>query len=393
MYSSRLDWEVRANPIASILRGKRQDGISILDLTQSNPTQAAFEYPAADLTAALADPRSIRYEPEPFGLPEAREAVAAYYAASGALVPADRIILTASTSEAYAYLFKLLCNPGDQILTPRPSYPLFEYLAGLEAVEAVQYPLFYDHGWHLDVAALRKHITDRTRAIVAVNPNNPTGSYLKQHELGELNALAEQHNLAIISDEVFSDYALRPDTGRVLVAANHCAALSFSLNGLSKIVGLPQVKLGWMVVGGAEPLRESALERLELIADTYLSVGSPVQLAARTLLGWRSNLQEQILRRLKRNLQHLRLFLPRARCAQRLEVEGGWSVTIQVPRIRSEEEWVVTLLREHNVLVQPGYFYDFESEAFLVLSLLTEPAIFDQGVDRLVAVLSQAAVG
>ena len=375
MFSSRLDWTTKLNPIAEILSAKRAAGIEVLDVTESNPTHAGIDYPA-DLTAALADPSSIRYEPEPFGLPFARQAVASYYC--GAVDP-SRIVLTASTSEAYAYLFKLLCNPGDEVLTPRPSYPLFEYLARLESVCVRQYPLFYDHGWHVDRGALRDAITPRTRAIVTVHPNNPTGSFLKRDELAELTEIALEHDLAIISDEVFSDYAIGPDPARAGVVANETEALSFSLSGLSKIAGLPQMKLGWIVTGGRAELRDAALQRLELIADTYLSIGTPVQTAAGALIRARKSIQPQILERLRRNREQLPVYL---------DVEGGWYVTLRVPRVMSEEEWVTGLLRDYDVLVQPGFFYDFESEAYLVISVLTQPAVFDEALSRLAAMLA-----
>lgn len=378
MFSARLDWTVRPNPIAELLRAKRQRGEAVLDLTESNPTHAGIEYPEAEIAQALADRRAIRYEPEPFGMAEAREAVARYYAD----IDPSRIVLTASTSEAYAWLFKLLANPGDEILTPRPSYPLFEYLARLESVQVVQYPLFNDHGWHLDPAALRSLVTPRTRAIVTVNPNNPTGSYLKKHELQELVAVADEHALGIISDEVFSDYWFSGDPDRVSVVARESDALAFSLSGLSKIVGLPQMKLGWMVVGGPDPLRQTAMDRLELIADTYLSVGTPVQAAATALLGARELVQPRIRARVAANLVLLRSALEEAPDIRMLQVEGGWYATLQVPRLRSEEEWAVALLGDHNVLVQPGFFYDFGSEAFLVISLLTRPDVFAEGLAR-----------
>ncbi len=386
MFSSRLEWTVRPNPISELLEAKRRAGEVVLDLTESNPTRAGIEYPANEIAQALADPRALRYEPEPFGLPDARVAVARYYADSGIEMDPSQIVLTASTSEAYAWLFKLLAGPGDEILTPRPSYPLFEYLARLESVNVVQYPLFYDHGWHLDGAALRALVTPRTRAIVTVHPNNPTGSFLKLYELDEMAAVAQENHLAIISDEVFSDYWLERDPARVGVVAGAAGAardvLSFSLSGLSKIVGLPQMKLGWMAVGGPEVLRRAALERLEFIADTYLSVGTPVQLAASALIDARHGVQEQIRSRLERNLGALRTAMAGTPQIRLLEVEGGWYATLQVPRVRTEEEWVLSLLGRENILVQPGFFYDFGGEAFLVVSLLTRSEVFDKGVAR-----------
>jgi aspartate/methionine/tyrosine aminotransferase len=387
VFSGRLQWSARLNPIAELLARKRSSGERILDLTESNPTRAAIEYPRPEISRALADPRMLRYDPHPFGSQEAREAVAGYY--RGRVDPA-RILLTASTSEAYAYLFKLLADPGDEILVPRPSYPLFDYLARLECVRIAPYPLFYDHGWHLDAHALRRAATERTRAIVVVNPNNPTGSYLKAREAAELTALARERGLAIISDEVFSDYWFDHDSQRVSTLAAAHEALTFSLGGLSKAAGLPQMKLAWIVVSGPERAARDALGRLELIADTYLSVGGPVQAALPRLLGMRDAIAQQIRARVASNLALVREAM-RPTGARLLDVEGGWYATLHMPRIRSEEEWALGLLESDNVLVQPGYFYDFESEPFLVVSLLTEPAVFREGVQRIAAYASAAA--
>lgn len=378
MFSTRLDWTVHPNPLSQMLAAKRRGGEPVLDLTESNPTNAGIEYPARAIAEAFATDRALRYEPEPLGLPETRAAVARYYAESGYDVDPSQIVITASTSEAYSYLFKLLANPGDEILTPRPSYPLFEYLAQLECVRVVQYPLFYDHGWRLDIAALRTLVTPSTSAIVTVHPNNPTGSFLKTDELEELAEVAREHDLAIVSDEVFLDYWRAPDARRAGVVAGNPAVLSFSLSGLSKIAGVPQMKLAWMVAGGPEAVRGPALARLELIADTYLSTGTPVQLAAPALLDARFGVQAQIRERLAANLAYLQTLTVRT-----LEIEGGWYATLQAPRVRTEEEWVLSLLRDGDVLVQPGFFYDFGTEAFLVLSLLTRPDVFAQGLRRI----------
>ncbi len=385
MFSGRLDWSIRANPISELLAEKRGSGEEILDLTESNPTRAGIEYPAGEIARALADPRVLGYEPQPFGSLQAREAVAGYYRGAGFAIEPARILLTASTSESYAYLFKLLAGPGDEILTPRPSYPLFEYLAALEGVKAIQYPLFYDHGWHIDTAAFRSCITARTRAIVVVNPNNPTGSFLKTREFEDLQTAALEHDLAIISDEVFSDYEIVGGADRIKVAAANSGVLTFSLSGLSKVSGLPQMKLGWIAAGGPESVRDRALERLELIADTYLSVSAPVQLAAPVLLDARRPVQAQIHARIGENLNILRTALAPSTHIRLLAIEGGWSVILQVPRVRSEQEWVLALLREHGTLVQPGFFYDFDFEALLVISLLTPPATLQQGVCAIVS--------
>jgi alanine-synthesizing transaminase len=387
VFSSRLKWHLPQNPLSALLEAKRRAGVRVVDLTESNPTRAGFEYPTERILAALADPRGLLYQPDPRGLQSAREAVASYYGQRGVDVSPARILLTASTSEAYAYLFKLLADPGCQILTPRPSYPLFEYLAALESVEVVQYPLSYDGAWHIDFPALEHAITPRARAIVVVNPNNPTGSFLKREELQRLESLAVTHGLAILSDEVFADYVWAADPERVTTLVGLVGqrrALAFSMSGLSKIAGLPQMKLGWIAVSGQQA--ETAPEKLELIADTYLSVATPVQWALGDLLEASAEVRSQIIERTHINLTHLRSTLAGA-SAGVLNVEGGWYAIVQVPRTRTEEEWALELLREHDVLVQPGFFYDFETEAFLVVSLLTPPEDFAEGLRRLRAIV------
>ena len=385
MFSSRLHWDLRPNPLTELLTRKRQAGANILDLTESNPTTAGLAFPAEQILDALADPQALRYEPTPAGLIVAREAVAdRYYAPRGDKVGPSRILLTASTSEAYAFLIKLLTEPGDELLVPRPSYPLFEFLGNLEHVRISQYPLIYHEGWSIDTGALAGAVTARTRAIVLVNPNNPTGSFVKRRELDKLVELCHEHSLAIISDEVFSDYAFAADPDRIASLTGVHEILTFSLSGLSKVAGLPQMKLGWIVASGPPSERNAAMERLELIADTYLSLATPVQHALPRLLEAGENIREQIRRRTRKNLD--RLLASTANSAYRtLQVEGGWYATVQVPRIRTEEEWALELLSRWNVLVQPGYFYDFDQDGLLVLSLLTPPDILAQGVEHALA--------
>ena len=291
----------------------------------------------------------------------------------------ERVVLTASSSEAYSWLFKLLCDPDDEILTPRPSYPLFEYLAALESVRIRQYPLRYDSGWFIDFEPLAASINERTRAIVVVNPNNPTSSYIKPWELDRLRQLCVTHRLALISDEVFFDYQLMPETLHSLTCVED--VLTFTLGGLSKMVGMPQMKLGWMIAGGPDVVREEALSRIDLIADNFLSVGTPVQYALPNLLAARTSVQHQIIERLRGNLEFLKEAVRVHDAFRLLEVEGGWYAILRAPRIRTEEEWVLKLLQQ-GVLVQPGYFYDFESEAYLVVSLLTGEEIFRQGIEK-----------
>lgn len=384
MFSSRLNWSLRPNRLSALLEAKRAAGANVLDLTESNPTCAGLAYPQAEILAALSDADALRYHPSPRGLDSAREVVAGYYRDRGSKIDRENVLLTASTSEAYAYLFKLLANPGDEILAPRPSYPLFEFLADLESVHIRQYPLRYDGVWHVDFDALEQAITARTRAIVVVNPNNPTGSFLKHAELDRLDSLAAERGLAILSDEVFRDYAFADETNRVSTLAGDRQALTFSMSGLSKIAGLPQMKLGWIAANG--PHGKEALDALELIADTYLSVSTPVQVALPSLLALASGIMEQVRQRTASNLARLRETMLGS-AATLLRTEGGWYAVLQVPRTRTEEEWTLKLLGESNVLVQPGFFFDFESEAFLVLSLLPEPAKFAEGVSRLRSII------
>ena len=397
--SGRLRWDSPPNALARLLdeRRARSGAGPRFDLTESNPTRATLPYPDAAIVAALTAGLgpSLVYRPDPQGLPEAREAVADYYRSRGAAVDAADLLLCASTSEAYALLFKLLCDPGDVVLVPAPSYPLFDFLAALESVRLVPYPLAYDGEWHIDGAGLAQVIAGiaadastrgRLRALVVVSPNNPTGSFLKRGERDRLVDLARLHDFALIADEVFADYALAPDpTGeRVATLAAEREVLTFSLSGISKVLGLPQLKLGWIVVGGPEAERARALCRLELVADTYLSVGAPVQLAARGLFALRPAIHGAITARTTANLTALRGATRDTAC-EVLRAEGGWSAVVRVPATRTDEAWALALLEGDDVLVQPGYFYDFVRGAYLVVSLLAPEAIFDEGARRLVA--------
>jgi alanine-synthesizing transaminase len=380
VFSSRLKFDLRLNPLSVLLAEKRHSGAKVLDLTGSNPTLAGFAYPESEILSAFADSAALRYEPAPRGLPVAREAVSRYYAERGRDVPASRIVLTASTSEAYAYLFKLLTNPGDEVLVPRPSYPLFEFLASLESIALKQYALRYDGAWHVDFDSLERAASERTRAVIVVNPNNPTGSFLKPDEARRLDKFAARSGISILVDEVFADYGFS-ETAAAVPAGG---APIFWMSGLSKIAGLPQMKLGWIVASG--PRHEESLERMEWIADTYLSVSTPVQLALPKLLELSGGIRAQIRQRTAANLTTLRAAAGQTP-ASVLNVEGGWCATLQVPRTRSEEEWALTLLRDREVLAQPGFFYDFESEAFLVLSLLTDTEVLREGVRRILSLI------
>jgi len=383
MFSSRTRWNRTENRLARLVAERRRSGAPLFDLTLSNPTQAGLVAPA-DVLALLGGPSTARYDPQPRGLAAARDAVAADHVRRGLPVASDRIVLTASTSEAYAWLFKLLCDPGDAVLIPRPSYPLFEFLAALESVETIPYALTYDGAWHLDVGALEAVVTPRTRAVVVVNPNNPTGSCLRRDEADKLLAFAAGHGLAMISDEVFADFLFRPGDGVMASLTGDGPALSFSLGGLSKSCGHPQLKLGWIAVGGPEPQRAEALARLEIVADTYLSVSTPVQHAAPALLRCLPELQAPILSRLLENRRSLESAIGAHSALTLLPADGGWSAVVRVPATQSEEDRVCGLLERHGVLVHPGYFFDFPSEAFLVLSLLPDPAIFAVAAARVI---------
>jgi aspartate/methionine/tyrosine aminotransferase len=382
MFSERVPRELDPNRLTRTVDALRAAGRPIVDLTLSNPTRAGFHYPA-DLLAPLADCRALLYDPRPFGAIEAREAVARDYARQGLAVPPERIVLTASTSEAYSIIFKLLADAGDEILVPRPSYPLFEHLARLDVVNVRSYEAEYDGTWSIDFPSVERAFTARTRAVLVVSPNNPTGSFLKQDELERLAGLCGPRQVAIVADEVFSDYELERGASR---SAGRVAArqdvLSFSLGGLSKSIGLPQVKLGWIAAAGPDGVVAPALERLELICDTYLSVSTPAQVAAGALLEHGAAVREQIAGRVAANYRTLQSAAIASACTV-LRGEGGWNAVVQVPSLESEEDLVLRLLTTDGVLTHPGYFFDFPRESFLVVSLLPPEAMFAAGIAHL----------
>ena len=382
MFSSRTRWDLTPNRLAALVAAKRASGARLLDLTESNPTRAGLAGPPG-LLAALAHDDARAYDPLPFGRPAAREAVAADFARRGCDVRPERICLTASTSEAYAFLFKLLADPGDDVLVPRPGYPLFDFLAALESVAVRSYELRHDGTWHLDVGALEAELTPRTRAVVVVNPHNPTGAFLHADELAALQELCARRSLALVSDEVFADFAFGPGRDRVASVAADGPCLAFAMGGLSKSCGLPQLKLAWTAVSGPPALRDEALARLEVVADTYLSVSTPVQVAAPSLLARRAELQRPIAARLQANIGRVRAAVA-GTAASLLEPEGGWYAVLRVPATLTEEERVVRLLETADVLVHPGYFFDFPGEAYLVVSLLTREEELAEGLARVV---------
>jgi alanine-synthesizing transaminase len=386
MFSRRFKWDLEPTRFARLTEEKKRAGERVLDLTESNPTRAGLDYPAEEILGALAQAPAMLYEPAPRGLRVAREAVAGYYAERGFDVDPERIHLTASTSEAYSFLFKLLAGQGESVLTPQPSYPLFEFLAALEGVELRHYELHYIHtsGWRIDFDSVEKSVAPNTRAIILVSPNNPTGSFTKLSEVERLNAICARHDLALIADEVFSDYGFEDDRGRSASLVSNDSALTFVMSGLSKILALPQMKLGWVVTNGPASLRDEAIERLDFIADTFLSVSAPIQHSTRAWLGLRQSMQVQILDRVRANLNWLRGATEDSPL-RLLSVEGGWYATLELPRQFTEEEWVMTLLEKDGVLAHPGYFFDFPREAFLVLSLLPRAEIFREAVSRIMA--------
>jgi alanine-synthesizing transaminase len=385
MFSQRTNWNLAPNRFAKALEIHKRAGRELLDLTASNPATIGLTFDPA-LLNAFTHPDALRYSPEPRGLLSAREAVSGYYGSRGDCVSADNIILTTSTSEAYTFVFRLVCDPGDEVLIPSPSYPLFEFLADLQDVRLKPYALFYDHGWHVDMHALRSAITERTRAIVAVHPNNPTGSYLHAGEISDLNTLASERNLPLVIDEVFLDFA--HDSQRRPSFAVNSGALTFTLSGLSKISGLPQMKFAWIAVSGSDALARAALDRLEVIADTYLSMNAPTQLAAPALFQQRLSFQAQLMSRVRANLAQLDAQLSRQSLCRRLEVEGGWYAILRVPVTRSDEDLAIALLAQRDVLVHPGHFYDFPSDGYLVLSLITPEPVFREGLSRTLSFLS-----
>lgn len=363
----------------------------VIDLTETNPTRVGLAGPRR-VAAALHAVRDAHYEPDPLGMLCAREAVAKSYAERGISIDPSRILLTASTSEAYAWLFKLLCDPGDEVLIPRPSYPLFDCLARLEAVRTVDYPLLREEGFRIDTHALERLVGERTRAIVLVAPNNPTGTLVHEEDAAAIEALASRHGLALIVDEVFADY-LRPDLGphlRRTFAGRAPTCTCFVLSGLSKVMLAPQLKLGWMIVSG--PAADSARERLEIIADTFLSVSSPVQLALPAILAERASVQAELSQRLAENVRTLAIATADDTSPVRaLWGHGGWCALIELPRIMSEDDWVHSLAERANVLVQPGWFYDIADGGTLIVSLIVEPTRFRAGIERVIEQVARLA--
>ena len=378
-WSSRTQWDMAETPWAQRLAQLRAAGAQLWDLTASNPTRCGFTYEDASILAALEDPAILHYEPEPRGLRPAREAISRYYSDHGTTVDPDQIFLTTSTSEAYSFLFRLLCDPEEEVLIGQPGYPLFDFLARLDDVRLVAYELFYDHGWHLDLESLRRRITPRARAITLVHPNNPTGHFTTPSERAAIEELCREHGLALIVDEVFLDYAHPGSEGVQSFATGNHTVPTFVLSGLSKVAALPQMKAAWIACF-ADP---EAQQRLEIISDTFLSMSAPIQGALPAWLSHRAGIQAQIRQRLQANLATLDAVLLRQTLVTRLVVEAGWYAVLRVPGLQPEEQTALDLLQQHGVVVHPGGFFGFSGQGWLVVSLLANEEEFRGGVEAL----------
>ncbi|MBI4368020.1 MAG: pyridoxal phosphate-dependent aminotransferase [Candidatus Omnitrophica bacterium] len=384
MFASRTNWKFSTNPLSSCLQSLQKAGAKILDLTESNPTRCHFRYLNSELLQPLAHPSNVKYDPISKGLPEARKLIQNDYRARHIVLNENQILLTASTSEAYTFLFRLLLNPGESILAPRPSYPLFDFLAGLNDVSIKSYSLRYaSSGWHIDIPSLSEAVGPETRAIILVHPNNPTGSFVKKTELSEILDIAKEKSLAIISDEVFFEYPVADDPLRATSLAGHREVLTFTLGGISKTLGLPQMKLAWMAATGPEAVLAQSLDRLDIILDTYLSVNAPVQQALSSWFLLKSEIQREIQDRIQENRTFLTREVSSVRAVSLLDTEGGWYAVLRLAKNKSEEDWALEFLKQDHVYVHPGYFYDFEEEAYIVISLLPPTEAFQESVRRL----------
>ncbi|HEX3741819.1 MAG TPA: pyridoxal phosphate-dependent aminotransferase [Terriglobales bacterium] len=375
MFSRRTQWDLAPNRLTLAHQEALASGKKTIDLTISNPTRAEIRYDESAILNALNNGNALDYDPQPRGLHSARHAVSQYYTPA---IDPESLILTTSTSEGYSFVFRLLCNPGEEVLVPKPSYPLFDFLAELQDVNLVPYSLLYDHGWQIDLHSLENAITSKSRAIVLVHPNNPTGSYVSAQERQQLNDLCRRRSLALIVDEVFLDYAHGGEHRPSFVTNKD--ALTFTLSGISKIAALPQMKLAWIAISGPSAEVTPAVQRLEVIADTYLSLNAPIQLAAPVLLDQRKTVQPQLLQRVRANLAELDRQLTAQKSCARLEVQGGWYAVLRIPITRSDEDFSIELLQRSGVLIHPGHFYDFPSDGYLVLSLIAMEDEFRNGV-------------
>ena len=382
MFSQRTNWKLTPNKFTRALEEIRSSNRPLIDLTISNPTTCGLAYDSQAILRAFQNANAFNYEPQAKGLLNARQEVAHYYRDEhNEPVDPNAVILTTSTSEAYSYIFRLLCDPQDEVLVPKPSYPLFDFLGDLQDVKLIPYSLHYAQGWFIDFESLRQALTAKTRAILLVHPNNPTGSYVKSEEVRYLNALCREKQLALIVDEVFLDYSLENRPRKSFVG--NYEALTFTLSGLSKTAALPQMKVAWMVATGPDAPTHAALERLEIIADTYLSLSSPTQWAFPELLAQRKTLKPQLLKRIRNNWAHLNSSLRDNRVCTLLDVEGGWYAALRINRNVSDDDLSIELMQQAGVIVHPGHFYDFPKDGHLVVSLISREQDFENGIDKL----------
>jgi aspartate/methionine/tyrosine aminotransferase len=383
MFADRTNWDLSANRLSEALAQHRTSGKPLLDLTTSNPTDCEFHFDSQTILGALSNPASLIYEPNPKGLESARQAVAAYYAARGNIISVEDIVLTTSTSEAYSFVFRTICNPGDELLIPGPSYPLFDFLADIQDVKLARYPLLYDSGWQIDFHSLERAITPHTRGVIVVHPNNPTGHFARPDQVTRLNEICSTGGMALVVDEVFLDFVLADERPNSFAA--NTETLTFTMSGLSKISGLPQMKSAWLITSGPQQLKAQALARLEVIADTFLSMNAPVQLAIPAFFEQRHAFQRQLTARVRRNLTELDRLLAGRKSCTRLELEGGWYAVLRVPVTQSDEDLSIELLTTKGVLVHPGHFYDFPTDGYLIVSLIAPEQTFAKGMTLLLS--------
>jgi len=386
-FSNRTNWPLSENKLVTMLNSLKEEKAPIIDLTESNPTRCGFKYLNEKILVPFNEEESLTYDPHPQGSLKSREAISQYYKQKNLNVSEEQIFLTSSTSEAYSYLFRLLINPIEGVLFPQPSYPLFQFLGDLNDVEISNYPLVYLDSWRIDCNALKTLVNIDTKAIVLVNPNNPTGSFVKENEMIAINELCQKYHLSIICDEVFHDFAFDYSKKYLSCVHNH-DVLTFTLGGLSKTLGLPQMKLSWIVITGPEREVHLAIKRLEIVADTYLSVNTLAQNAIGYWLSSRKQIQDEIKTRVKDNLDIIKTQTD-STASRLLQTEGGWYAVLKIPNIKTEEDWALKLLNKYHVFIHPGYFFDFTEEAYIVISLLSQTDIFNEGFNRILSRIEQ----
>jgi len=391
VFSTRTSWHRHPNQLTRILDSRRKDGLPVHDLTKSNPTECSIPYPEKAIRDALSRSDMLRYRPDPRGLLSARKAIAEMELRRGIRTAPDTVFLTASTSESYSILFRLLCNPGESVLAPKPSYPLFDFLTRVNDVALQFYQLRYDGEWRVDLDSLEKAVSPASRAIIIVHPHNPTGMFISRTEYLEIRQFALRHQLALIVDEVFSEYSFGDSRDFVRSAAPDSDVLTFTLDGISKMYGLPQMKLGWILLSGPGGPVSEASGRLEILLDTYLSVNTPVQAALPDLMTAGMTIRDSIRERVRSNYRSLKGLMQQDCPVSLLNGSGGWYAILRVPGIKTDEEWSVELLQDRGILVHPGYFFDFEGGAYLLVSLIVEGELLSEGAAGIIDYVRQYA--